>query len=67
MGSHLVFRHGNDAVARAAERLGSAGRPVRFMCECDDPSCFGPVPLTLDEFRHRRSQGRAVLASRHAA
>lgn len=65
MGSRAVFRHGNDAVARAAARLGSNGLPVRFMCECDDPSCFGPVPLTLAEFRHRRRSNRAILAARH--
>ncbi|HXV58414.1 MAG TPA: hypothetical protein VD704_11145 [Gaiellaceae bacterium] len=60
-----MFQQGNDAVARAAARLGSEGQPVRFMCECEDPGCFGPVPLTLSQFRHHRRRNRAILAARH--
>jgi hypothetical protein len=65
--SRAAFRQGNDAVARAAERVGDFGRAVRFICECEDERCCAPVPLTLSEYRRRRAEAEPLVARRHAA
>lgn len=67
MRAETAFRQGNDAVARAIERVGDSGRAVRFICECADERCCAAVPLTLAEYRRRRAEARPVVAARHAA
>ena len=36
-----------------------------FTCECGEPDCRVPAPLTLAEYEAVRAEGRAVLAHGH--
>jgi hypothetical protein len=54
-----VFRDANEQIAAAAADLGVAPEFVSpFICECSDPRCVQVIRLTLDAYRHVRSNPR---------
>ncbi|HWJ32137.1 MAG TPA: hypothetical protein VNR59_07340 [Gaiellaceae bacterium] len=57
--NNAVFREANDDLAEAATEFGLAGDNWSpFICECSDTSCVKVVRLTLEEYRHVRSNPR---------
>jgi hypothetical protein len=63
--SHLnAVRASNDRIAHRAEALRFASR-VPMLCECGRPSCRALVLLALEDFRHLRRSGGAVIADEH--
>jgi hypothetical protein len=57
--NNLAFRTANDEIGTAAAREGlDDGRRTPFLCECPDPRCTEIVSLTLEEYRHVRSDPR---------
>lgn len=60
--NNAVFREANDDLAAAATGYGvEADSWSPFICECSDPRCVKVVPLTLEEYRHVRSNPRWFL------
>jgi hypothetical protein len=45
-----VFRRANELLAELIQENGLPGEDVPFICECVDPSCFGRVTMSLEEF-----------------
>jgi hypothetical protein len=43
---------------RAIGHIVEAEKPVPFLCECMDPSCTEPVPMTLREYEAVRAHPR---------
>jgi hypothetical protein len=67
MGLDSAYVRGNDAIALAAERAGSAERLVDFICECADDECLDRIPLTLWQYREiRNGRANGVVATGHA-
>lgn len=54
------FRSANDRMA-AILRPRNILAPVKFMCECADPTCFGSNKMTLADFDRRRESGLPVI------
>jgi hypothetical protein len=57
-------RASNDRIAHRAEALHFAAR-VPMICECGDPSCRALVLVALEDFRHLRRSGGAVISDEH--
>jgi hypothetical protein len=53
-----TFREANERIAQTADRLAFEDEPVPFLCECADMECYEIARLTLDEYRHVRSDPR---------
>jgi hypothetical protein len=57
--NNSLFRDANNDIEAAAAGFGIApGRWTPFICECSDPQCMQIVRVTLDEYRHVRSDPR---------
>jgi hypothetical protein len=61
-----VFRRANERLESVVgERLATADS-VPFLCECADSACMGRVELTLDDYRHvRTNPHRFVMLPGH--
>jgi hypothetical protein len=59
------FRHANNRLLAvlADEPLGAA---LPFICECDDPVCFGTIRLSAAEFREISLEGGFVAIQGHS-
>jgi hypothetical protein len=58
-----TFRAANELIADSAKGI---DRTINFICECPDPACLDPVPLTVDEFEARARQGESARTPTHA-
>lgn len=57
--NNAVFRNANEQIESAAAGHGlDDGRIVPFICECSDERCTQVIRLTLEEYRHVRSNRR---------
>ena len=57
--NNQAFRAANDRIETTAEEQGlDNGRRTPFLCECPNPRCTEIVSLTLEEYRHVRSDPR---------
>jgi hypothetical protein len=57
--NNATFRDANDEIETAAVDQGlDDGRRVPFLCECSDGRCTEVIHLTLEEYRHVRSEPR---------
>ena len=57
--NNATFRDANDRIETAAADYGFwDGRTVPFLCECSDEHCMTIVRMTLEEYRHVRSNPR---------
>jgi hypothetical protein len=60
--NNSVFRDANEEIAAAAFEFGlSAETTSPFFCECSDPRCLRIVRVTLEDYRHVRSDARRFL------
>ena len=44
-------------------QIADVDRPIAFFCECDDPTCYQPVWLTLAEYGWKRPRSLLVAGS----
>lgn len=51
-------RRANERLVRAVGHLVEAENQVPFLCECRDPLCTEPVPMTLQEYEAVRAHPR---------
>jgi hypothetical protein len=57
--NNAVFRDANEEIEAAATQFGlTADSLSPFICECSDARCLEVVRLTLEEYRHVRSDPR---------
>jgi hypothetical protein len=52
------IKQANERLVRAIEAVVPEERQVPFLCECVDPLCTDPVPMTLEEYSAVRSHPR---------
>ena len=60
-----LFRHANLRLLALLPRKSFLDDEVPFLCECDDPSCFGTVHLSVDEFERVCFEGGSVTLRGH--
>ena len=53
----------NETLKRLADRVGKGH--LAFICECNDPGCMEPVPLSSEEYDEIREAGYFLVASGH--
>ena len=51
-------RRANERLVRAVGHIVEAEKQVPFLCECMDPFCTEPVPMTLREYEAVRAHPR---------
>jgi len=51
-------RRANERLVRAVGHIVDAENHVPFLCECVNPSCTEPVPMTLREYEAVRAHPR---------
>lgn len=51
-------RRANERLVRAVGHIVEAEKHVPLLCECADPFCTEPVPMTLGEYEAVRSHPR---------
>jgi hypothetical protein len=51
-------RRANERLVRAVGHIIQAEKHVPLLCECADPFCMEPVPMTLGEYETVRSHPR---------
>lgn len=57
--NNALFREANERIETAATSTGLDGDSrVPFICECSDGACTAIIRLTLDAYRHVRSNPR---------
>jgi hypothetical protein len=62
--NEALFRAANESVRAVQADLGlPAGRPMPFICECDDPRCKTIVRLTQADYEAIRAHARRFLVA----
>jgi hypothetical protein len=62
--NEALFRDANESVRAAQADLGlHDGRPMPFICECDDPQCKTIVRVTQEDYDAIRAHARRFLVA----
>jgi hypothetical protein len=61
--NEALFREVNERIRGVSEFLADANEYVEFVCECSQPACHDPVPLTYREYEAVRANGAHFLAA----
>lgn len=56
--AQLETRRANERLERAIGHIVEAEKHVPFLCECKDPLCTEPVPMTVEEYKAVRAHPR---------
>jgi hypothetical protein len=59
--NEALFREVNERIRGVSEFLANADEYVEFVCECSQPACHDPVPLTYREYEAVRADGTRFL------
>jgi hypothetical protein len=61
--NEALFREVNERIRGVSESLAEAAEYVEFVCECSQPACHEPVPLTYREYEAVRANPTHFLVA----